>query len=53
MSVLSFFFLSFFFFCSAGVELRAYALSPPPALFCGGFFGIGSSELFSLASFKS
>jgi hypothetical protein len=41
------FFFLFFFFGVLGLELRAYTLSQPPALFVLGIFEIGSQELFA------
>jgi hypothetical protein len=35
------------FFVVLGFELRAYTLSHSAALFCDGFFEIGSRELFA------
>jgi hypothetical protein len=46
------------FFVALGLEFRAYSLShstslsPPPPLFCEGFFEIGSCELFAQHDFK-
>jgi hypothetical protein len=47
----SFFFFFFFFFVVLGFELRAYTFSHLPALFCDGFFWIGSCRLFPQAGF--